>query len=292
MWRRQWTLVAAMTLILGFPMMAEGRQWVQCGNTNPRQASCPDTVAGSSCTFTDANGVSRTGSVRICPPCTDTSGRDLSLSGAYCFVPGIAPPRLCPGGEIILHEEAVVGCLFKGSSAVREGHCEGSRIFQPIRPFGTCWVCIQPDRAGLVSERSAWQQLHLADAAGSAKAADFSCLGPATADHWAGEPVATRPSLVPQDFGDGTGGDCQGRWTAWLNRDNPGGSGDYETLKDHVQAGKVCPQPKEIECRTRAGVDWRQSGEVYHCDARRGGYCTHREQTEGRCSDYEVRFCC
>jgi hypothetical protein len=38
-------------------------------------------------------------------------------------------------------------------------------------------------------------------------------------------------------------------WTAWLNRDDPSGSGDWETLSSFVQAGQSCTNPSAIECR-------------------------------------------
>lgn len=83
-------------------------------------------------------------------------------------------------------------------------------------------------------------------------------------------------------------------WTAWLNRDAPSGVGDFETLKDFVQAGQVCAQPTKVECRTRPGhQDWGQAGQVYQCATALGGVCGNADQPGGQsCLDYEVRFCC
>lgn len=96
--------------------------------------------------------------------------------------------------------------------------------------------------------------------------------------------------------GGGTGsspGTPSGTWTSWLNRDQPGGSGDFETLRDFVAEGKACENPEKIECRTRSGKDWTETGEVYQCVARVGGVCRNSSQPQGkRCSDYEVRFYC
>jgi len=84
------------------------------------------------------------------------------------------------------------------------------------------------------------------------------------------------------------------KWTGWLNRDAPGGAGDYETLKDFIQAGQACSQPESVECRTRPGhQDWSQTGQTYHCTANQGGVCVNKEQPTGQsCLNYEVRFCC
>lgn len=86
---------------------------------------------------------------------------------------------------------------------------------------------------------------------------------------------------------------CKGHWTAWLDRDDPGGSGDFETLRDHHQAGKSCAAPTNVECRTKDGRPWTETGESYSCTTKKGGICLQRNQAHGkRCSDYEVRFCC
>lgn len=82
-------------------------------------------------------------------------------------------------------------------------------------------------------------------------------------------------------------------FTQWLDRDNPSGVGDFETLAEFVAASQVCPFPVEIECRTSTGVDWTQTGEVVTCSDRIGLTCINSEQPAGEvCSDYEVRFRC
>ena len=80
--------------------------------------------------------------------------------------------------------------------------------------------------------------------------------------------------------------------TEWLNRDSPGGKGDYETLSAFKEAGKACPNPIDIQCQTVAGVDWQESGQVYICDPSKGGICQNAKQKSGRCLDYKVRFLC
>lgn len=83
-----------------------------------------------------------------------------------------------------------------------------------------------------------------------------------------------------------------GNWTPWLDRDNPSGKGDYETLVDFLQNGQACPNPAGIQCQTLNGVDWTQTGEVYSCTAALGGYCINTNQPDGSCLDYRVRFLC
>ena len=82
-----------------------------------------------------------------------------------------------------------------------------------------------------------------------------------------------------------------GTWTSWLDRDNPSGKGDYETVRDFVKEGVLPkePDPVCIQCRTLDGVDWQDAGQVYHCDLPLGGRCVNAENSE-QCLDYEVRF--
>ncbi|WP_224245739.1 hypothetical protein [Hyalangium gracile] len=80
-------------------------------------------------------------------------------------------------------------------------------------------------------------------------------------------------------------------WTPWLNRDAPGGVGDYETLSDFLAAGQACSNPTAIECRTTGGVLWNQTGQVYSCTLS-GGACQNSNQSNGQCLDYMVRFYC
>jgi hypothetical protein len=85
-----------------------------------------------------------------------------------------------------------------------------------------------------------------------------------------------------------------GTWTGWMNRDDPSGSGDWETLADLRATNNICngAAPIGIDCRTLSGVDWRNTGEVYTCDPAQGGICQNNLQTDGSCQDYQVRFLC
>lgn len=83
-----------------------------------------------------------------------------------------------------------------------------------------------------------------------------------------------------------------GTWTAWLDRDNPSGNGDYELLTDFVAAGQVCANPIGIACETTTGIPHTQTGEVYSCSVTNGGTCVNANQPDGACLDYRVRFLC
>ncbi len=84
--------------------------------------------------------------------------------------------------------------------------------------------------------------------------------------------------------------------TEWLDRDDPTGEGDYETIVDFLEEGTLpesCAEPISISCRTvGTHIDWTETGEVYHCDRTIGGYCVNDEQPDGTCMDYEVQFVC
>ncbi len=86
---------------------------------------------------------------------------------------------------------------------------------------------------------------------------------------------------------------AQAGWTPWLDRDQPSGKGDYETLNDFLEAGEACSCPLDVECQTLDGRDWRETGQVYTCSRIQGGICVNDRQPDGRpCLDYRVRFFC
>ncbi len=79
-------------------------------------------------------------------------------------------------------------------------------------------------------------------------------------------------------------------WTAWLNRDGPGGSGDYDDLANFIVSHGVCAEPVDVECRRRSDqADWSTTGQDYTCNTSVGGVCRNDGQN---CDDYEVRFLC
>ena len=61
-------------------------------------------------------------------------------------------------------------------------------------------------------------------------------------------------------------------WTKWLDRDNPSGTGDYETLGNFNQ-NQVCPKPVGIECRTTAGAPYQSTGIYRHSILMSGNVC-------------------
>ena len=104
------------------------------------------------------------------------------------------------------------------------------------------------------------------------------------------EPITTEPtSSEPTTAEPTTVNSC--RWTRWLDRDNPSGFGDYETLAD-FHPSLVCPNPQSIQCRVKSTrADWQTTGQVYICNNQVGGTCTNSENSSP-CLDYEVRFLC
>lgn len=81
-------------------------------------------------------------------------------------------------------------------------------------------------------------------------------------------------------------------WSAWLNRDDAGGAGDFETLVDFDPTSVGCSQPLAIEARTLGGVDWHLTGEVLSVSPTTGLSCRNASQPDRICQNYQVRFLC
>ncbi|XP_078616292.1 uncharacterized protein LOC144884710 [Branchiostoma floridae x Branchiostoma japonicum] len=85
-------------------------------------------------------------------------------------------------------------------------------------------------------------------------------------------------------------------WTAWFDRDDPSGTGDWETLTDlrTENPGQICPAPTAIQARViSTGQDASLTGEQFaYYDTTTGFVCKKNDQSDSRCLDYEVRFCC
>ncbi|TNN60088.1 Cartilage intermediate layer protein 2 [Liparis tanakae] len=85
-------------------------------------------------------------------------------------------------------------------------------------------------------------------------------------------------------------------WTKWYDRDNPSGTGDWESLEDFHKEnpGKICPKPLAIEAQTLAGLSVAEAGDVIlRQDTTSGLICRNEDQPDGKtCSDYRVRFTC
>merc|ERR1712130_860200 len=91
-----------------------------------------------------------------------------------------------------------------------------------------------------------------------------------------------------------TTGTCEGgKWSSWYDRDNPGGVGDWERIIDHGGHEKlddVCEFPAAAEARV-VGTTNLDTTEVVDF-TNQGLVCQNHLQADGRCNDYEVRWCC
>ncbi|XP_029903698.1 cartilage intermediate layer protein 2-like [Myripristis murdjan] len=88
------------------------------------------------------------------------------------------------------------------------------------------------------------------------------------------------------------GAEC---WTEWFDRDDPSGTGDWETLSNLRQEnpGKICPSPLQIEVTTTSGLSMASAGNVIAvADTTTGFICKNSDQKNKRCLDYRVRFSC
>ena len=58
-------------------------------------------------------------------------------------------------------------------------------------------------------------------------------------------------------------GDC---WTPWFNRDNPGGTGDWEHVSQLLieNPGQICSNPIYIQVQTASGNPAQSTGEVFY----------------------------
>uniref|UniRef100_A0AAV2J240 WxxW domain-containing protein n=1 Tax=Knipowitschia caucasica TaxID=637954 RepID=A0AAV2J240_KNICA len=84
-------------------------------------------------------------------------------------------------------------------------------------------------------------------------------------------------------------------WTPWFDRDDPSGKGDYETIY-HLRKenpGKICDKPHGMQVQTISGLPASSTGNsFYKNDLTTGFICRNRDQKNGRCLDYKVRFWC
>ncbi|XP_054650854.1 cartilage intermediate layer protein 2-like [Dunckerocampus dactyliophorus] len=86
-----------------------------------------------------------------------------------------------------------------------------------------------------------------------------------------------------------------GCYTKWFDRDDPSGTGDYETLRDlqRENPGQICPKPFGIEVQTTSGMSVASTGDVIAVSNSYSGFiCKNSDQKYGMCSDYRVRFEC
>lgn len=59
---------------------------------------------------------------------------------------------------------------------------------------------------------------------------------------------------------------ASGCWTDWFDRDDPSGTGDWETLSNlrNQYPGKICPKPVDIEAQTLSGLSVAAAGDVIY----------------------------
>jgi len=82
---------------------------------------------------------------------------------------------------------------------------------------------------------------------------------------------------------------CPGTWTAWLNRDYPGGVGDFETL---VNFTGICANPIAVDAKTSTDIYWTETDETLTCRPDYGLSCVNADQDDLYCLNYNVRFAC
>ncbi|KAJ8258094.1 hypothetical protein GJAV_G00193100 [Gymnothorax javanicus] len=88
---------------------------------------------------------------------------------------------------------------------------------------------------------------------------------------------------------------CSKCRTRWLDRDNPGLTGDYEILSKFRKrySRRICPKPIAIEAQTLSGVPASDTGDSFRIyDATDGFACVNADQRSRKCQDYRVRFTC
>lgn len=84
-------------------------------------------------------------------------------------------------------------------------------------------------------------------------------------------------------------------WTPWLNRDDPGGTGDFETR--HSFTPSVCASASAIEARVVGSSTVYTPGSatpdnLHMFSTSDGLACRNADQGSGVCRNYEVRFFC
>ncbi|XP_040826753.1 mucin-5B [Ochotona curzoniae] len=122
-----------------------------------------------------------------------------------------------------------------------------------------------------------------------------STTQPETTSTWT---TQTSPGITVPDASSPCQPRCQ--WTEWFDVDFPASGvagGDMETYENiRAAGGKMCPAPKQIECRAEnyPEVSIDQIGQVVTCSLEVGLVCRNTEQQGGfaMCFNYNVRMLC
>uniref|UniRef100_A0A3P9I640 WxxW domain-containing protein n=1 Tax=Oryzias latipes TaxID=8090 RepID=A0A3P9I640_ORYLA len=79
----------------------------------------------------------------------------------------------------------------------------------------------------------------------------------------------------------------------WFDRDNPSGSGDWELLSDlrTKNPGKICETPQYIQAKAKS-ILAILGDNIYIYNPTQGFVCRNKDQTFKKCWDYKVRFGC
>ncbi|XP_077870481.1 mucin-5AC-like [Saccoglossus kowalevskii] len=86
-----------------------------------------------------------------------------------------------------------------------------------------------------------------------------------------------------------------GYWTEWLDRDDPSGTGDWETTSPAIGyfGDKMCSDPTDIQVQTLDGIPASSTGEIFsRYSVSEGFACEKKDQPDNTCLDYKVRYCC
>nr|XP_019934148.1 PREDICTED: mucin-5AC-like [Paralichthys olivaceus] len=85
-------------------------------------------------------------------------------------------------------------------------------------------------------------------------------------------------------------------WTKWYDRDNPSGTGDWESLSDlrRQDPKGICDRPLYIDVvTTDTNTPFTSTGQTHYVYSPTQGFvCRNQDQAGRRCHDYKVRFGC
>ncbi|KAG9341336.1 hypothetical protein JZ751_019440 [Albula glossodonta] len=87
----------------------------------------------------------------------------------------------------------------------------------------------------------------------------------------------------------------EAEWTDWFDRDDERGSGDWEKLSDLHKAfpERTCNTPLGMQAETQQGVPSNETGEIFYKNDKDYGFvCLNKDQPDGICHNYKVRFLC
>ncbi|XP_024912786.1 uncharacterized protein LOC103380932 isoform X1 [Cynoglossus semilaevis] len=84
-------------------------------------------------------------------------------------------------------------------------------------------------------------------------------------------------------------------WTQWFDRDDPDGTGDWESMSSlrGSYPGQICDSPIDMEVTTLSNVPAAATGDTFYVNDMDSGFvCRLSDQPSYQCHDYRVRFRC